>query len=55
MEGRFELTAVAESSLRESLERERERADRERERAERLEAELESERSKGFWGKLFGG
>ena len=41
MEGRLELTAVAESTLRESLERERERADVERERAEALKLEVE--------------
>jgi hypothetical protein len=41
LEGRLELTAVAESTLRESLERERERADGERERAEALELEVE--------------
>jgi hypothetical protein len=65
---RLELTAQAESTLRESLERERSRADQERERAdqerrERLEAqeeakrfreELEAERGKGFWQRLFG-
>jgi|SRR5215207_1978572 len=45
---RAELTAVTESTLRESLERERERADR-------LEEELKEERSKGFWARLFGG
>ncbi len=39
MEGRLELTQVAESTLRESLERECRRADQERERAERLELE----------------
>jgi chromosome segregation ATPase len=62
MEGRLELTAQAESTLRESLERERERVERERERADRLEEraeklrdELEAERSKGFWVRLFGG
>ena len=41
LEGRLELTAVAESTLRESLERERERADAERERAEALQLEVE--------------
>jgi len=41
LEGRLELTAVAESTMRESLERERERADAERERAEALELEVE--------------
>jgi excisionase family DNA binding protein len=38
---RLELTAEAESTLKE--------------RVERLEAELEAERSKGFWRRLFGG
>jgi hypothetical protein len=41
LEGRLEVTAVAESTLRESLERERERADAERERAETLQLEVE--------------
>jgi hypothetical protein len=45
---RTELSEITESTLRESLERERERADR-------LEAALEEERSKSFWRKLFGG
>lgn len=43
-----ELTEQAHSTTLEGLERERERADR-------LEAELEAERSKGFWARLFGG
>jgi hypothetical protein len=47
LEGRLELTEVAESTLREQLHRERERADR-------AEAALEAERSKGFWSRLFG-
>ena len=83
----LELTARAESTLREQLERERgqRRSDVERERSERLQAqeraeqleqecarleakrrqaeeeaqilreELEAERSKGFWQRLFGG
>ncbi len=46
LEGRAQLTEVAESTLREQLQRERERADR-------LEAELQAEREKGFWRKLF--
>jgi excisionase family DNA binding protein len=53
LEGRLELTEQAESTLRESLERERERADRLEERAEQLRGELEAERSKGFWARLF--
>jgi DNA-binding transcriptional regulator YbjK len=49
-----ELTELAESTLREQLQRERERADQEWERAERLEAELEkSQRS--WWKRMFGG
>jgi excisionase family DNA binding protein len=62
IEGRLQITEVAESTLRESLEREKERVERERERADRLEEqseklrdELEAERSKGFWARLFGG
>jgi excisionase family DNA binding protein len=55
MRARAELTATTESTLRESLERERERADRLEERTEQLRGELEAERSKGFWARLFGG
>jgi excisionase family DNA binding protein len=55
VEGRLELTAQAESTLRENLEREREALGRERERADRLEEELREERSKGSWARLFGG
>ena len=62
LEGRLELTAQAESTAREDLERERarveeerQRADAERQRADELRAELEAERSKGFWARLFGG
>ena len=65
LEGRLELTAQAESTAREDLERiraernaERERAERERERADDLRRELEEERAKasrGFWRRLFGG
>jgi hypothetical protein len=59
---RLELTERAESTLREALEREREKADqliKERQQAQeeanRLRTELEAERSKGFWRRLFGG
>src|SRR5215203_3401685 len=55
MKARAELTATTESTLRESLEREKERADRLEERAEKLRDELEAERSKGFWARIFGG
>jgi hypothetical protein len=54
MRARAELTAVTESTLRESLERERERADRAEERTEQLRGELEAEKSKGFWARLLG-
>jgi hypothetical protein len=50
-----ELTERTESSLREDLERVREERQRHYEEAERLRAELEAERSKGFWRRLFGG
>jgi hypothetical protein len=53
-EARAELTERAESSLRGDLEREREERRRQQEEAERLRAELEAERSKGFWRRLFG-
>jgi len=55
MRARAELTAVTESTLRESLGRESERADRLEERTEQLRGELEAERSKGFWARLLGG
>ena len=62
VEGRLELTERTESTMREDLERERarseeerRRADAERERAEDLRRELEAERSRGFWRRLFGG
>lgn len=63
-EARAELTEKAESTLQAErehliadLERERERAERlERElaKARLLSEELEAERSKGFWRRLFG-
>jgi len=62
LRARLELTAEAESTLQERLEQERERSEaiiREREEAQeearRLREELEAERSKGFWRRLFGG
>jgi hypothetical protein len=47
LEGRLEISEVAESTLREQLERERERADR-------LEGELREAR-RPWWRKMFGG
>ncbi len=61
LEGRLELTAQTESTIREQLEHERrraqeerERAEHERERAEVLRRELEELRGRGFWRRLFG-
>ena len=51
----LELTERAESSLREDLERVRKERQRHQDEAKRLRAELEAERSKGFWRRLFGG
>ncbi len=54
-EARAELTERTESTLREErdrLLREREEA---QEEARRLREELEAERGKGFWRRLFGG
>ena len=55
LRARLELTERAESSLREDLERVSEERRRHQEEAERLREELESERSKGCWRRLFGG
>jgi excisionase family DNA binding protein len=62
LEGRLELTERTESTMREErerlladLERERERADRLEGRAEQLRSELEAERNRGFWARLFRG
>lgn len=52
---RLELTERAESTLREALEREKEERRLAREEADRLRDELDAERSKGFWRRLFGG
>jgi regulator of replication initiation timing len=62
LRGRLELTVRAESTLQEErdrlveqLEREQEERREAREEAKRLRSELEAERSKGFWRRLFGG
>jgi excisionase family DNA binding protein len=54
VEGRLQITEVAESTLRDQLERERERADEERNRANRLEEELREAR-RPWWRRMFGG
>ena len=52
---RLELAERAQSALRGELEGEREERRRMGEEAGRLREELEAERSKGFWRRLFGG
>ncbi len=60
LEGRLELTSVAESTLRESLQREQERADAERERADALQLEAKELRAQleesrlSWWRRFFG-
>ena len=53
IEGRLQITEVAESTLRDQLERERLRADEERDRAHRLEEELRQAR-RPWWRRVFG-
>ena len=61
LEGRLELEAVAQSTLKESLDRERERADAMEKRADANELEAKElrerlgEMQKPWWRKLFGG
>jgi hypothetical protein len=54
MEGQRELQAVAESTLKESLDRERQRADAAEFEAKRLRDELDKARVP-WWRRLFGG
>jgi excisionase family DNA binding protein len=54
LEGRLQLSEQAESTLRETLERERERADRLEEELRVEREKLEAERTKGFWQRMFG-
>jgi hypothetical protein len=52
---RLELTAQTQSTVEDERIRLAEDLAQERERAEQLQAELEAERSKGFWQRVFGG
>ncbi len=57
LRARLELTAQAESTLREALERERAAHERERERADRLEQEnreLQEQARRPWYKRLFG-
>lgn len=55
LEGQRELEAVARSTVEETLRRERERGDDLQRRADELRVELDRERGRGFWSRLFGG
>jgi|SRR5215207_1326242 len=52
---RLELTAQTQSSIEQERRRLQEELQRKEERVEELHRELEAERSKGFWKRLFGG
>ena len=52
---RLELTEKTQSTIEDERDRLLEELAREKERGEQLQAELEAERSKGFWQRMFGG
>ena len=54
LEGRLELTERTESTMREERERLAQLLEEERTERRRLQEELNTERSKGFWQRLFG-
>jgi hypothetical protein len=53
IEGRLQISEVAESTFKDQLERERLRADEERDRAQRFEEELREAR-RPWWRRAFG-
>ena len=55
MWARLQTTEEALSTLEEQARALRKERDRQGEEQDRLVAELEAERSKGFWRRLFGG
>ena len=55
LEGRLELTEQTESTLREERDRLLKERVEAQEDARKLREELQQERSKGFWQRLFGG
>ena len=55
LEGRLELTEWTESTMREERERLEHLLEGERNERLRLQEELDAERGKGFWQRLFGG
>ena len=54
LEGRLELSEMTESTMREERERLERLLEEERAERRRLQEELNTERSKGFWQRLFG-
>jgi excisionase family DNA binding protein len=54
LEGRLELTERTESTMREERERLAQLLEEERAERRRVQEELNTERSKGFWQRLFG-
>jgi excisionase family DNA binding protein len=54
LEGRLELTEMTESTMREERERLAQLLEEERAERRRLQEELDTERSKGLWQRLFG-
>jgi excisionase family DNA binding protein len=54
LEGRLELTERTESTMREEREHLAQLLEEERAERRRLQEELNTERSKGFWQRLFG-
>ena len=54
LEGRLELTERTESTMREERERLAQLLEEERAERRRLQEELDTERNKGFWQRLFG-
>lgn len=55
LEGRLELTERTESTMREERERLEQLLGEERAERRRLQEQLDAERSRGFWRRLFGG
>ena len=55
LEGRLELTERTESTMREERERLEQLLGEERAERRRLQEQLDAERSRGFWQRLFGG
>src|SRR5215210_2950000 len=55
LEGRLELTERTESTMREEREHLHQLLEEERAERRRLQEELDAERGKGFWRRLFGG